>query len=176
MARFDLEMHYTPNGIPQTDQTEVGLYLLPGKPAKRFESVPVVNATFELPAGTSDTQVQAMYGFRRNAMLHGVTPHMHLRGRWMRFETLSPDGRRETICSVPRYDFNWQLSYILAEPKPIVPGTWAVLTGGYDNSPLNPANPDPKKTVHWGEQSFDEMFLGWYNVTWDLNDTATAAQ
>jgi len=176
MARFDLEMHYTPNGTPQTDQTEVGLYLLPGKPAKRFESVPVVNATFELPPGAADTQVQAMYGFRRHAVLHSVTPHMHLRGRWVRFETLSPDGRRETICSVPRYDFNWQMSYALTEPKPIVPGTWAVLTGGYDNSSLNPANPDPKKMVHWGEQSFDEMFLGWYNVTWDLNESSSAAK
>jgi len=171
-ARFDLELHYTPNGSPQTDQTEVGLYLLPEKPAKRYESVPVVNVTFEIPPGDSDTPVQAMYAFKRGATLHGVTPHMHLRGRWMKFEALYPDGRKETICSVPRYDFNWQLSYALAQTKKIPAGTWAVLTGGYDNSPRNPANPDPTRTIHWGDQSFDEMFLGWYNVTWDL-DPAT---
>jgi hypothetical protein len=146
----------------------VGIYLLPSKPAKRFESVPVINANFELPPGEDDVQVQAMYGFRRGATLYSVTPHMHLRGRWMKFEALFPDGRKETLCSVPRYDFNWQLTYNLSQPKKIVPGTWAVITGGYDNSKRNPANPDPNRTVHWGEQSFDEMFLGWYNVMWDL--------
>ena len=85
----------------------------------------------------------------------------------MKFEALHPNGRREKICSIPRYDFNWQLTYVLDKPKKILPGTWAVLTGSWDNSARNPANPDPKKTVHWGDQSFDEMFLGWYNVTWD---------
>jgi hypothetical protein len=89
----------------------------------------------------------------------------------MKFETLYPDGRKEIIASIPRYDFNWQLTYQLAQPKKIPAGTWAVLSGGWDNSRRNPANPDPKKTVHWGDQSFDEMFLGWYNVTWE-NDSA----
>ena len=92
---------------------------------------------------------------------------MHVRGRWMKFELLLPDGRRETVASVPRYDFNWQLTYALEKPRRIPAGTWVMLTGGFDNSPRNPANPDPKKTVHWGEQSWEEMFLGWYNVTWD---------
>ena len=75
--------------------------------------------------------------------------------------------RRETVASVPRYDFNGQLTYALEKPRQIPTGTWVMLTGGFDNSPRNPANPDPKKTVHWGEQSWEEMFLGWYNVTWD---------
>ena len=166
-AKFDFEMHYTPNGAPQTDQTEIGLYLLKEKPLLRYESVPVVNATFEIPPGEAEAQAQAMYGFKRGATLHSVTPHMHLRGRTMKFEALHPNGRREKICSIPRYDFNWQLTYVLEKPKKILPGTWAVLTGSWDNSARNPANPDPKKTVHWGDQSFDEMFLGWYNVTWD---------
>jgi peroxiredoxin len=166
-AKFDFELHYTPNGTPQTDQTEIGLYLLKEKPAKRFESVPVVNSQFEIPAGNPNAETEAMYGFTRGATLHSVTPHMHLRGRSMKFELLSPDGKRETIASVPRYDFSWQLTYVLAKPRKILPGTWALLSGSWDNSPRNPANPDPKKTVHWGDQSFDEMFLGWYNVTWD---------
>jgi hypothetical protein len=94
---------------------------------------------------------------------------MHLRGRSMKFELLTPDGRRETLCSVPRYDFNWQLTYQLAQPKKIVPGSWALISGSWDNSKHNPANPDATRTIHWGEQSFDEMFLGFYNVTWDTD-------
>jgi peroxiredoxin len=167
-ARFDFELHYTPNGVPQTDQTEIGLYLLPEKPLARFESVPVVNTTFEITPDDPDSQTSAMYGFKRDATLYSLTPHMHLRGKWMKFEALFPDGRRETLCSVPRYDFNWQQTYVLAQPRKLPAGTWVLVSGGYDNSPRNPSNPDPKKTVHWGDQSFDEMFLGWYNVAWDL--------
>jgi peroxiredoxin len=167
-ARFDFEMHYTPNGAAQTDQTEIGLYLLKEKPAARFETVPVVDATFEIAPGDPDSRTQGTYCFKKDATLHSLTPHMHLRGRWMKFEVLYPSGRREVVCSVPRYDFNWQLTYVLDQPKKIPAGTWLLLSGGYDNSPRNPANPNPQKTVHWGDQSFDEMFLGWYNVTWDL--------
>lgn len=167
-AKFDLEMHYTTCGSEQTDATEIGLYLLKEKPATRFESVPVVNSQFEIKPGDADSPAQGMYCFPEDVILHSVTPHMHVRGKWMKFEVLYPDGRRETVASVPRYDFNWQLTYDLAKPKKIPAGAWVVLSGGFDNSPRNPANPDPKKTVHWGEQSWDEMFLGWYNVTWDL--------
>lgn len=166
-ARFDFEMHYTPNGAEQTDQTEIGLYFLPGKPSRRFESVPVVNTAFEIKPGDPDSQTQAMYGFKKPATLYGVTPHMHLRGKWMKFEALYPNGKREVLCSVPRYDFNWQQTYRLKEPRKLPAGTWIVLTGGYDNSSRNPANPDATKTVHWGDQSFDEMFLGYYNVAWE---------
>ncbi len=174
-ARFDLELHYTPTGSPTTDQTEIGLYLLKEKPASHFESVPVVNSTFELRPGDPDSQVTAMYGFTRAGTLYSVTPHMHLRGRWMKFEALFPNGRRELLCSVPRYDFNWQFTYVFDKPKRIPAGTWVLLTGGYDNSPQNPANPDPNKAVHWGDQTFNEMFLGWYNVAWDAESEGTAS-
>lgn len=175
-ARFDIEMHYTTNGTPQTDQTEIGLYLLKEKPPLRYESVPVINSSFEIRPGDPEATVQAMYGFKEPATLHGVTPHMHLRGRTMKFETLSPEGRREVIASIPRYDFNWQFTYELVQPKKIAKGTWAVLTGSFDNSARNPANPDPKRTVRWGDQSFDEMFLGWYNVTWAQDPAAPATK
>ncbi len=166
-ARFDFELHYTTCGSPQTDATEIGLYLLKEKPAARFESVPVVDHGFEIKPGDPDSRAEGSYCFPQAATLHSLTPHMHGRGRWMKFEALFPDGRRETLCSVPRYDFNWQLTYVLDKPRKIPAGTWVILSGGYDNSVRNPANPDPKKFVHWGEQSWDEMFLGWYNVTWD---------
>jgi hypothetical protein len=174
-AKFDFELHYTPTGAPQTDQTEIGLYLLPSRPAARFESVPVVNTSFEIKPGDPDSQVSAMHCFTRGAILHSMTPHMHLRGRWMKFEALFPDGKREVLCSVPRYDFNWQFTYVLDKPRHIPPGTWVMLSGGYDNSATNPANPDPKKAVHWGDQTFNEMFLGWYNVAWETEPSAQAS-
>ena len=175
-ARLDVELHYTTNGSPQTDQTEIGLYLLKEKPALVYESVPLSNKSFEITPGDPAAPAQAMYGFRKSATLHSVTPHMHLRGRTMKFEALYPDGRREVIASIPRYDFNWQVTYQLAKPKKIPAGTWAVLTGTWDNSARNPGNPDPAKTVHWGDQSFDEMFLGWYNVTWEQDNATTLAR
>jgi hypothetical protein len=175
-ALFDLEMHYTTCGTEETDQTEIGLYLLKEKPASRFESVPVVNAGFEIPPGAANYEVSAMYGFTRNATLYSVTPHMHLRGKWMKFELLLPNGKRRLLCSVPRYDFNWQRTYILSQPLQIPAGSWVLLTGGFDNSAKNPSNPNPKATVHWGEQSWDEMFLGWYNVAWEPESHATASR
>jgi peroxiredoxin len=174
MAKFDIEMHYTTCGTEQTDDTEIGLYLLKEKPSTRFESVPIVSTDFEIPPGVANHEVSSMYCFRNDAVLHSLTPHMHLRGRWMKFEMLTPDGKRQTLCSVPRYDFNWQQTYALTEPIRIRAGTWILLTGGYDNSVRNPANPDPTKAIHWGEQSWDEMFLGWCNVAWTPENSFTA--
>lgn len=173
-ARFDFELHYTTCGSPQVDTTEIGLYLAKERPASRFESVPVVDYRFEIRPGDPDARGEGSYFFPKAATLHSLTPHQHVRGSWMKFEALFPDGRRETLCSVPRYDFNWQQTYRLAQPRRIPAGTWVVLTGGYDNSARNPANPDPRRYVHWGEQSWDEMFLGWYNVTWDPTAPAAA--
>jgi hypothetical protein len=96
---------------------------------------------------------------------------MHLRGKWMKFELLRPDGRRETVLNVPRYDFNWQRAYQLQQPRKIPAGTWLLISGGYDNSKQNPANPDPAKTVRWGDQSFEEMFIGFMWLTWDKEST-----
>jgi hypothetical protein len=166
-ACVDLELHYTTCGTEETDQTEIGLYLLNDRPDARYESVPVVNTSFEIPPGAPNHEVLATYGFTQGATLYSVTPHMHFRGKWMKFDLLLPSGERKQVCSVPRYDFNWQLTYVLQKPLRIPPGAWVLLTGGFDNSATNPANPDPAKTIRWGEQTWDEMFLGWYNVAWD---------
>jgi hypothetical protein len=175
-STFVFEMHYTTNGAPQTDQTEVGLYLLKQKPSKRFESLWVTDQKFEIRPGEMNSAARGMYGFTRPATLHSVTPHMHLRGRSMTFEMLLPNGRRELLASVPQYDFNWQITYHFVQPKKVPAGAWAYLTGMFDNSARNPANPDPHAVVHWGQQSFDEMFLGWYNVTWDMEPGSVAAR
>jgi hypothetical protein len=93
---------------------------------------------------------------------------MHLRGSWFRFQLLYPDGQRETILSVPQYDFNWQTSYRLTEPKHVPAGTWVLCTGAHDNSAKNPNNPDPAKVIKFGLQSWDEMFMGFMTVADDL--------
>jgi hypothetical protein len=86
---------------------------------------------------------------------------MHLRGKAFRYEATLPDGTTRTLLDVPRYDFNWQLAYRYAEPLALPVGTRVQATGWFDNSPNNPANPDPTKQVHWGQQTTDEMMLGY---------------
>jgi hypothetical protein len=163
-AVVNFELHYTATGKPETDRTEIGLYLLKEKPALNFESRLAINQDLNIPPGESDVRTHATAGFKRDTMLYTLIPHMHNRGGWMKYEALYPDGRRETLLHVPRYDFNWQMEYVLAEPKRMPGGSWILCTGGFDNSRLNPHNPDPKKRVHWGEQSWDEMFIGFMNV------------
>ncbi len=93
----------------------------------------------------------------------------------MQFELLMPTGKRETLLRVPRYDFNWQTSYQLAEPRHVPTGSWLIVTGGFDNSTTNPANPDPKKRVHFGQQSWDEMFIGFFDAADDPGTTETTS-
>jgi hypothetical protein len=87
---------------------------------------------------------------------------MHFRGKWMRYQLLFPDGTSEILLHVPRYDFNWQFSYQLAEPRHVPAGTWLMVSGAFDNSVENPSNPDPKTRVTFGLQSWDEMFIGFF--------------
>ena len=112
-------------------------------------------------------------------LLLSLTPHMHLRGKSFRYEAVFADGRRETLLDVPRWDFNWQLDYILAEPKLMPAGSKIVCTAYFDNSAENPANPDPSKWVRFGEQSWDEMMMGWFTAATlpgaKANETARAS-
>jgi hypothetical protein len=96
--------------------------------------------------------------------LLSLLPHMHLRGKSMVYRAFYPDGTVETILDVPRYDFNWQLRYELAEPKRLPMGTRLEVVGTFDNSANNPANPDPSQEVRWGEQSWEEMMMGFFDV------------
>ena len=163
-AVLDFELHYTATGKPETDRSAIGLYLLKEKPSLYYETRMAINQDLNIPPGETDVRTFAMAGFKRDTMLYTFVPHMHNRGLWMKYEALYPDGRRETLLHVPRYDFNWQMEYVLARPKLMPAGSWIICTGGFDNSPLNPHNPDPAKRIHWGEQSWDEMFIGFMNV------------
>ena len=156
---FRFELHYTPNGKPQDDRTRLGLYVVKGPPPRRLETRFAWDEDLLVPAGEPELRTHAFYGFAHAAVLYDLIPHMHNRGAWVRYEALYPDGRRETLLSVPRYDFAWQRVYRLARPVRVPAGTWILVTAGYDNSALNPANPDPKRAARWGEQTWDEMFV-----------------
>jgi peroxiredoxin len=163
-STLDFEMHYTASGKPEHDQSRIGLYFLKEAPPLALKTRAAYNFDFEIAPNEVASGAQATYVFKRESMLYDLSPHMHLRGSWFKFEALYPNGKRETLLSVPRYDFNWQHNYRLKEPKRMPAGTWILCTGGFNNSPTNPYNPDPAIHVHWGDQSFDEMFIGFMGI------------
>lgn len=163
-AKFHLELHYVTIGTPQTDQTEIAFYLLPSAPRYPLQTRVLWDAGFSIPPGEPNLKTSVLGGFDQDTMLFDLTPHMHFRGSWFKYELLLPDGTRETLLSVPRYDFNWQTIYVLAEPRRVPAGAWMLCSGGFDNSARNPTNPDPARRVRWGEQSWDEMFVGAFGV------------
>ena len=163
-AELTLEMHYTTCGSEQTDQTEVALYLAPGPQPRDVQVRRADDFDVDIPPGTDEARHAATYAFTRPTTLYALAPHMHVRGKWMRYELLLPDGTRETLLNVPRYDFKWQHGYGLAEPRRVPAGAWLLVTGAFDNSPHNPANPDPSQRVRFGLQSWDEMFIGFFEA------------
>jgi hypothetical protein len=157
-------MHYTPNGSPQQDLSRIGVVFADAKSVKqRLRGGMMINFGFEIPPGADNHEVTSKSRFRKDTLLLQLTPHMHLRGKAFRFEIEYPDGKREVLLDVPKYDFNWQLSYEFSEPKLIPKGSVLHGTAHYDNSENNLANPDPSKTVRWGDQTWEEMMVGFYS-------------
>jgi hypothetical protein len=154
------EVHYTTVGKPRFDRSSLGLVLSPEPPRHLAATKGIPNHKLRIPPGDPDHVVRAGWKTKREIRLLGLSPHMHLRGKSFRYTAFYPDGRTEVLLSVPRYDFNWQGTYRLAEPKSLPAGTRIECEAHYDNSAGNPANPDPTQTVLWGEQSSDEMLIG----------------
>ena len=164
-SKLVFEMHYTPNGSPQEDMSRVGLkFTTKDKVRKLVRGDLAVNVSFAISADDANHRVTARKRIRNDVMLLNLTPHMHLRGKSFRYEVEYPDGKREILLDVPRYDFNWQLTYDLAEPLLIPKDSVIHCTAYFDNSKNNPANPDPSKVVRWGDQSFEEMMIGFFDV------------
>ncbi len=162
------EMHYTPNGLAQTDRSYAGVcFTDKSNVTQTMNGRLAIENDFRIPAGASDHTVTANYNVRRDEMLVSMTPHMHMRGKAFRYEAVYPDGEREILLDVPKYDFNWQLKYILQEPKKLPKGTKVVCTAVYDNSEQNLSNPDPARSVSWGDQSWEEMMIGFLDTVTD---------
>jgi thiol-disulfide isomerase/thioredoxin len=170
-AKLLFQMHYTPNGSPQTDRTSIGIvYADPATVTSRVRGGAIANTQISIPAGKSDHQEVADCVFENDVRLISLSPHMHLRGKAFRYEAFYPDGRTEILLDVPKYDFNWQLRYVLKTPKQFPAGTRVRCTASYDNSIQNKANPDPETDVSWGDQTWQEMLIGFYGIVETVQD------
>ena len=163
-SSLSLQMHYTTSGREVTDETEIGIYFYPeGEvPAEKMTGGVGNDFDIAIPAFSKDHEMEVVTFIKNDSDLYSLMPHMHFRGKRMRFVAEYPDGSEELLLSVPDYDFNWQLVHELEEPLRVPAGTKIRAIGAFDNSAQNSANPDPSIDLSWGEQSFEEMFMGFY--------------
>jgi len=175
--KFIFQMHYTPNGSPQKDRSAIGLLFEdPAKVSYRLATANASNADFEIPAYADDYKVETRKKFVRDTLFIGMYPHMHMRGKSFRYELNYPNGKKEILLDVPRYDFNWQNWFKLQTALMIPAGSEMVCTAHYDNSENNLCNPDPSKPVRWGDQTWEEMMIGWYDAAFPKADAAKLLQ
>jgi hypothetical protein len=159
-------MHYTPIGTPQQDRSSIGLIFVDEKQVThQLFTMNALNHQFAIPPGDANYQVEARRKLNREVTLLSLFPHMHMRGKSFRYELSVPGSESsEILLDVPHYDFNWQNSFILAEPRQLPIGSVVHCTAHFDNSSANLANPDPTKTVRWGPQTWEEMMIGWFDI------------
>jgi peroxiredoxin len=167
-ADLIFEMHYTPIGTAMPDRSKVGLIFANTPPARRAYTMVIRDRDIAIPPGEPNYEARASYTFTHDAHLLSFMPHMHLRGKDFVYKAVYPDGRSEILLSVPAFDFAWQSIYRLAEPLELSRGTRIECVAHFDNSAQNPANPDPTKRVLWGEQTWDEMMIGFFDFAEDL--------
>jgi hypothetical protein len=163
-ADIIFQLHYTADGKAGSDTSRVGLIFAKDAPKERVLTLAATTADFAIPPGDPNYRVDSKITLQADSTLIMMLPHMHLRGKDFDFHITYPDGKTETLLNVPHYSFEWQLSYYLDKPLFLPKGTTIECTAHYDNSVNNPANPDPKKEVHFGEQSWDEMMFGFFDV------------
>jgi hypothetical protein len=155
------QMHYTPTGKEEKDRSQYGFKFCKQKPKYESRVASIRNTRFRIPAGDPNFRVDSNFTAPKDLLLYSFSPHMHVRGKDFEYRAIYPDGTREILMSVPQYDFNWQSAYRLKTPKRLPAGTRIECTAHYDNSKGNPANPDPKKNVTWGDQTWEEMMIGY---------------
>ncbi len=160
------QMHYSKvAGSVQKDRSSVGLIFARGPVRKEVYMAGVSNPFLKLEPGLDNQQVSACWTTNRNIRILSLTPHMHVRGKAQKIEAFYPDGKREILLNVPTYDFAWQTTYMLKEPKAMPKGTRFMVTTIFDNSARNKFNPAPDKTVRWGDPTYDEMMIGFIEYT-----------
>lgn len=164
-SAVQMSLHYTTFGKELVDRTRLGLYFAEEEPLHQYSTYSLSHGgrNIVIPPGVSEHKMSATHVFEDEIMLHGIRPHMHYRGKYMRFRVVYPDGSQDNILNVPDYNFAWQPTYRLSEPMLIPAGSRVIVEGAFDNSEYNLGNPDPGATVRGGAQSWDEMFIGYFS-------------
>lgn len=157
------QMHYVTRGKPALDRTSIGLIFAKQPPTQRVLTLQLTNSRFLIPPGADDYRVEVHGTLPNDALLLSFFPHMHLRGKRFEYNIVHSDRSAETLLRV-NYDFYWQLSYRLAGPRLLKAGTELQAIAWYDNSRKNPHNPDPDSAVRWGDQTYDEMMVGFFDI------------
>lgn len=173
-AKLRFQMHYTPNGTATEDLTSIGLVFAEREPQYEVKVKGIANTRLRIPPNADNHRVTASIPIPIDVQILSFLPHMHLRGKAAQYELIKNTSNREILLDVPQYDFNWQLVYRLSEPRALQEGDSLRFTSWYDNSVNNPANPDPNKTVKWGQQTYDEMHLGYVEYIVPVSDRSTA--
>ena len=191
---FQFNMHYQPTGRPEKDRSVLGLWfskapvthevltkgvsdvVLVG--GKELGETRIVDGREirtrgrlpNIPPYADNWEIAGQAMIKQAITLYAFAPHMHLRGKDIKYILVWPDGREQTLLNVPKFDFNWQLHYELETPLKIPAGSKMIAIAHYDNSLKNRYNPAPQKEVFWSEQSWDEMFIPWFEYTIDSLD------
>ena len=174
-SKLRFQMHYTPNGTAVKDKSYVGLKFAKAAPKYRSLTGRAINIAFKIPPHAEAHEVKASYVVKEDIRMTSLMPHMHVRGKDFQYSVVYPDGRQEVLLKVPRYDFGWQLSYQFATPLQLPKGSRIECVAHFDNSANNKFNPDPTKEVRWGDQTWEEMMIGWFNYTVDWKAEASQA-
>ena len=164
-SKFRFQVHYTTNGKEAADRTIVGVRYAKELPKFQANVASAINFNFKIPANTDDYEVKSSYTVKRDLDVVSWMPHMHVRGKDFKFTIVYPDGRSEVALNVPKYDFSWQLSYTPAQTIHLPEGTRIDCVAHFDNTPNNKANPNPNQDVKWGDQTWEEMMIGFVTYT-----------
>ena len=164
-SSLTFQVHYTPNGKAVKDRSYIGLRFAKEPPKYRAIRGMAINFMFKIPPNDPNYEVRSSFTASQDIALDSLTPHMHLRGKDFQYTVLYPDGRREILLNVPKYDFNWQIRYHLKSPLLLPKGTRIECVAHFDNSPNNKFNPDSTREVRWGEQTWEEMMIGFFTYT-----------
>ncbi len=168
-----LELHYSPNGQETTDHSQIALYFAGAPPSQRVVAIDTVrDLDLNIPPGDRDYKSTAEMTLAGPARLLSVQPHMHRRGKSMQVFAIFPDGHKDSLVDVPAYDFNWQTTYVFSSPIQLPAGTRIESVARFDNSLNNASNPDAEATVHWGDQTTDEMHIAFLELAIDASADA----